>query len=572
MAFYQKRFGKEAAANQSFAVHLNQVSSRLILLARALTGENIEVTAAEMEGGLKNNQFYLPSQVSLFPSVEKNLQFYLFRTAYLAVQFAKRTEMARPYPFKTLEEARHISVSYSSPILADLKKNYWSAYHFYESILPFFEENNIPRFWLFGKHMSDHDVSEHDVHDAYDHEKTGSHSLKVKTEIRSKAVEEAEVIKVDKKSQEDYVMTHNFEKVETAEEFSGVWRGFDGDDTLQEDADALNELNLKHLVRTDEVAESIYQADFRDLSYIPESSDVVSSEPHFIYDEWNAKKSQYKKKYCKVFIKGLPEGDLNFAKDCLSKNTKTLNALRRKFAQINQKRREVKRLPDGERIDIDALADWFSDIRSGITPSENIYYGKRKKDSDLAILFLLDLSLSTDSYADGYRVLDVEKEAVILFGEVMTDYHVDFAIGGFYSKTRNNCAYLPIKNFSDDWDRAKNCLGNIQPKGYTRIGPALRHAKALIENHAARDKWVILLSDGKPNDYDKYEGKYGIADVKQSLKEMYAQRINSYAIAIESRARYYLPQMFGQNHYTILSHPEMLIDSLSNLYRRIQNH
>jgi nitric oxide reductase NorD protein len=80
-----------------------------------------------------------------------------------------------------------------------------------------------------------------------------------------------------------------------------------------------------------------------------------------------------------------------------------------------------------------------------------------------------------------------------------------------------------------------------------------------------------LLSDGKPNDYDTYEGQYGIHDVKQSLYELNQAKINSYAIAIEAKARYYLPQMFGQNHYQILSTPDQLIHSLIKLYEKIRH-
>ena len=230
-----------------------------------------------------------------------------------------------------------------------------------------------------------------------------------------------------------------------------------------------------------------------------------------------------------------------------------------------------KRLPDGESIDIDALVDWYTDLQSGRTPSDNIYLSKRKKEPDLAILFLLDLSMSTDSYADGSRVLDVEKQAVILFGEVLSEYGVDFAVSGFYSKTRNNCVYHSLKDFGESWTKGKQRIGAAEPEGYTRIGPALRHSKSLIEKQSARQKWVILLSDGKPNDFDKYEGRYGVADVKQALREMHERHISTYAIAIESVARYYLPQMFGQNHYNILSHADMLIPSLAILYRRINN-
>ncbi|MCB0697573.1 MAG: VWA domain-containing protein, partial [Chitinophagaceae bacterium] len=99
---------------------------------------------------------------------------------------------------------------------------------------------------------------------------------------------------------------------------------------------------------------------------------------------------------------------------------------------------------------------------------------------------------------------------------------------------------------------------------------ALRHSGALLDKRNAKNKWVILISDGKPNDFDKYEGKYGINDVKQALRELKQKNINSYALAIEAQAKYYLPQMFGQNHYQILTTPVELLNSLVKLYEKLK--
>ncbi|MCX6187244.1 MAG: NorD protein, partial [Bacteroidetes bacterium] len=85
------------------------------------------------------------------------------------------------------------------------------------------------------------------------------------------------------------------------------------------------------------------------------------------------------------------------------------------------------------------------------------------------------------------------------------------------------------------------------------------------------NKWVVLISDGKPNDFDRYEGKYGINDVKQALRELHEMQINAYALAIEAEAKYYLPQMFGQNHYQILTTPTALLQSMVKLYEKIKN-
>ena len=99
----------------------------------------------------------------------------------------------------------------------------------------------------------------------------------------------------------------------------------------------------------------------------------------------------------------------------------------------------------------------------------------------------------------------------------------------------------------------------------------MRHSGAMLDKRDTKNKWVILISDGKPNDYDRYEGKYGISDVKQALRELNQRRINSYALAIEAEAKYYLPQMFGQNHYQILTTPVELLQSLVKLYEKIKH-
>jgi len=153
----------------------------------------------------------------------------------------------------------------------------------------------------------------------------------------------------------------------------------------------------------------------------------------------------------------------------------------------------------------------------------------------------------------------------------LNEFNIDFSIDAFYSKTRNHSSYISLKGFDDGWNKAKYRIGGIQPSGYTRIGAALRHSGHLLEQRATKNKWVILISDGKPNDYDKYEGKYGINDVKQAIRELNEKQINSYALAIEAQAKYYLPQMFGKNHYQILTKPVELLHSLVNLYEKIKH-
>jgi len=241
------------------------------------------------------------------------------------------------------------------------------------------------------------------------------------------------------------------------------------------------------------------------------------------------------------------------------------------LTNINNRYQEQRRQPQGEHFDIDALTDMFIDIYSKHTPDEKIYISNRKREKDLSILLLLDISLSSDGYAAGNRVIDVEKQVAILFGEILDEFQVDFSIDAFYSKTRNYSTFVSLKTFDEDWQKAKYKIGTVQPQGYTRIGTALRHAGSLLQKRPTKNKWIILISDGKPNDYDRYEGKYGINDVRQALRELKFLNINSYALAIEAEAKYYLPQMFGQNHYQILTNPVELLQSLVKLYEKIRH-
>ena len=116
----------------------------------------------------------------------------------------------------------------------------------------------------------------------------------------------------------------------------------------------------------------------------------------------------------------------------------------------------------------------------------------------------------------------------------------------FIKKTRNHSTCISIKTFDKDWNKAKFKVGAVEPCGYTWIGAALRHSGAMLDKRETKNKWVILISDGKSNDYDKYEEKFGVNDVKQALCELNERQINSYALAIEAQAKYDCSKCLGK--------------------------
>jgi len=558
-------------------VTLNDIKPKLTILARALTGNPIEIFPAEREGGYKNNNFFLPVSFAELPTKAENHTFYLFRILYLSVQQRLNLNWNALAEEPTLELSQQKALESADKILSILFDEFSLEKEFHDCLFQHFIQKSNPKTavdlsWIYGKWMhNDSEQKAETVLENFSDKTKGANENQPTTTLKSKAVEEVNVVELDKKQQEDYVLLHNFEKVETAEEFNGTWRDFDGSDELEDHNEALEDLNMKNMVRVDDTAHSVYQADFIENATVSESAQIDSKGYHLTYDEWDFGKGAYKDNFCKVYPKSVLKTDPDYYKNTIAKNASTLLGLRKMLTSVNNKMQQQKRQTQGDEFDIDAITDLYVDIHSKRTPSEKVYVSNRKKEKDLSILILLDVSLSSDGYASGNRVIDVEKEVSILFGEILNEFNIDFSIDSFYSKTRNFSTYLTIKEFDENWNTAKHKVGAVEPSGYTRIGAALRHAGARLDKRNTKNKWVIVISDGKPNDYDKYEGKYGINDVKQALRELNGRGINSYALAIEAQAKYYLPQMFGQNHYEILTTPVELLKSLVKLYEKIKH-
>ncbi|MCO5231969.1 MAG: VWA domain-containing protein [Chitinophagales bacterium] len=554
-------------------VVLNDIKPRLTLIARALCASPIEIYPAEKEGGYKDDNFFLPVECFLFSTKEENFQYYVFRVFYLSVQ--KQLNLNGQFEDQGVDYYQK-AIDTAPEVLKILFEDYPQMQDWYDCLLLQLPKDKKTHAWevswLYGKWMKNSSQEQLDSLKNFDDQtKRVQNKVEAKTTLNARAVEEIESLIIDKKQQEDYVMLHNFEKIESAEEFNGNWRDFDGKDDLEDHQDALEEMNMKYTVRVDDTVHSVYQADFVENTSIAESAEIDDKGFHLKYDEWDFKKNKYLIDFCKIYPKTQIKTNVTYYKNTISQYKTTLNHLRKMLANVNNRQTQVKRQIQGDFFDLDALTDMLVDVQSKVSPDERVYITQRKKDKDISILLLLDLSLSSDGYAAGRRVIDVEKEVSILFGEILNEYNIEFAIDGFCSKTRHHTTYLTMKEFSEDWNLAMMKIGAVEPSGYTRIGAALRHAGARLDRVSARNKWIILLSDGKPNDYDKYEGQHGLHDVKQALRELNNRQINSYALAIESQAKYYLPQMFGPNHYQILPSTESLLQSLTKLYDKIKH-
>ncbi len=391
----------------------------------------------------------------------------------------------------------------------------------------------------------------------------------ITTEIEGKGQVDVEVIAESEDDGEGADLAiHTFEKAETLEEQTGLSRKSDDEDELESHEEALEEVDMRQVVRSQERPLSIYRSDLILDGFNFDVKDNKSV-PGIPYPEWNYKKRSYLPDWC--FLNEVLDHRRNpdWVVKTEAKQAALVRQLKQQFASLTSEWLKLKRQANGNEFDLDAVVDSQVELRSGHTPSERIYTDQQRELHDISALLLLDLSYSTDAWLNDARVLDTILETVYCVGEVLDDYIESFAVAGFSSNTRRSCRFDLLKDFHEPWKDAKESLGTAKPEGYTRIGPALRHSQELLLNESAQRKIVILVTDGRPCDYDRYEGYYGIQDVKKAIETGKLNGISTHAFAIEKQAAESFPQMFNGHHFDVVSSPDKLTQTMCGLFARL---
>jgi nitric oxide reductase NorD protein len=288
-----------------------------------------------------------------------------------------------------------------------------------------------------------------------------------------------------------------------------------------------------------------------------------------LYPEWNCQLQTYLPEWCALRDRPLPKGRPQYVDEVLARYHGQAVTLRRQFEALRQDPKKLRRQPEGEEIDVDAVVEALADLRAGLSPRENWYATKRTRRRDIAVAFLVDLSGSTGGWLpNGRRIIDVEKEALVLLCEALQILDDRYAIFGFTSSTRRQCDFFTVKAFDETYDETvKARLAGLDTFSYTRMGPAIRHATRLLAALDARVRLLLLITDGKPNDFDGYTGVYAVEDTRQALLEAAQLQVRTFCLTIDSQARQYMPWMFGEGNYTVVDNVATLPVRLPNLYR-----
>jgi nitric oxide reductase NorD protein len=101
------------------------------------------------------------------------------------------------------------------------------------------------------------------------------------------------------------------------------------------------------------------------------------------------------------------------------------------------------------------------------------------------------------------------------------------------------------------------------------MGAAIRRATQMLLEEKAGRRILLLLSDGKPNDLDIYDSRYGIEDTRAAVHEARRLGLVPFCLTIDREGGGYLPHLFGATGYAVLRSPEELPLRLPLFYAQL---
>jgi len=333
--------------------------------------------------------------------------------------------------------------------------------------------------------------------------------------------------------------------------------------------DSFDDNALYHAEDLDEITIGQKQANLSsrikmDLELLPDNTITYPlGKGHFI-DEWDYKKNDYLVRYVRI----LPQVTLNVVPvELPNRLKKTVKKIQGELDMLQLDRIKNDRLPYGDELNMDSWIEYMSHQNKSMH-HQNFYTTYEKKTRDMSTLLLADISLSTEGgITQEMRIIDVIKDSLMVFSEALERLEDKFAIYTFSSLQNKKVYFNIIKNFKNKYDAlVRGRIDSIKPQYYTRMGAAIREATKILDKQQSTNKLLLIISDGKPNDEDRYDGRYGIEDTKKALQEIKQKGITPFCITIDLDAKEYLSYLFGRNGYAIVRDGQKLPKVLTEVY------
>jgi nitric oxide reductase NorD protein len=313
---------------------------------------------------------------------------------------------------------------------------------------------------------------------------------------------------------------------------------------------------------------------------MPEQA-LESDDLAFAYDEWDRELNDYRVGWSRVIEKKVKQGDRNFVELARSRYRGVISSIRHQFQLMKPENlTRINRELDGEDYDLTALVEFVIDRKADGRQSENIYTKRLRKQRDVAVSILLDQSSSTartitrnplQPYTyPGRRIIEIEKEGLVLMSEALEAVGDVYSINGFTSEGRRNVKFYVVKDFGEKYsEEIERRIGGITFQNNTRLGAAVRHASHKLLKQEARTKLLIILTDGRPYDHDYGDARYAREDVREALIEAKTSGITPFCVTIDRESEAELKDLYGDVGYTIIDDVLSLPERMPNIYRRL---
>ncbi len=373
--------------------------------------------------------------------------------------------------------------------------------------------------------------------------------------------------KNDQAGRNDPLALNRFEKILSIAEMVNVNRPMDDEDEqdAKKAADELDEMEISDCKR-----KAATKLRF-DLDLPPREADEGRVIGEWTYPEWDYRHQSYRPDFCKVVMQS---GDEKVSECDVwhpgETERRQIRQVRRQFEAFRPRHEILRAQSDGSELDLEALVRARCDQKGSGELSDRLYLNTVRRARDLSVAVLVDVSLSTDAWIQDQRVLDVEKQALSVLAGGLDACGDEFGIFSFTSRRRDWVRINAIKNFDEEWSRStQDRIQKLRPGYYTRLGAAIRHVGKLLGDRPHQHRLMLVITDGKPNDIDHYEGRYGIEDSRRAVRECRKAGLGLFGVTVDQRAQDYFPYIFGAGGHAIVSKLENLPAALPRIYRQL---
>ena len=317
------------------------------------------------------------------------------------------------------------------------------------------------------------------------------------------------------------------------------------------------------------MSEEFFPYEDNGVSYNESEGKAPVSEPYH-YAEWDYQIQLERPAWATVMEKRPKAGDLQVIDQITADNKQIASRL--KFlldAMQPQGVQRIRKLEDGDEIDINAAISSMIDFRMGLQPDPRIMMRSVRKVRDISVMVLLDLSESTNEKVLGQdqSVLDLTRQACVLLSDAINKIGDPFAIHGFCSDGRHDVEYYRFKDFEQPYNELpKSRLAGMTGQLSTRMGAAIRHATHYLNSQRTSKKLLMVITDGEPADIDVRDPQYLRYDAKKSVEDAARNGISTFCMTLDPRADQYVSRIFGAKNYMVVDQIARLPEKLPLLY------